>query len=157
MPPIWKSVHMTVVYNGSVTTNSSVKQCIGATERTIKQRLYNPKLPFANRKYTSNTSLSSYIWHLKDMNVSPTIVWEILKLAPAGTKTSRKYLFCLHEKLAIITDPSQNTLLNKKSDILSKYRHGNSHLLLHCGCISHSTNTLGKGMNPIILPPAMGK
>ena len=25
------------------------------------------------------------------------------------------------------------------------------------GCISHSTNTLGKGMNPIILPPALGK
>ena len=24
-------------------------------------------------------------------------------------------------------------------------------------CISHSPNTLGKGMNPIILPPAMGK
>ena len=24
-------------------------------------------------------------------------------------------------------------------------------------CISHSTNTLGKGMNPIILAPAMGK
>ena len=24
-------------------------------------------------------------------------------------------------------------------------------------CISHITNTLGKGMNPIILPPAMGK
>ena len=24
-------------------------------------------------------------------------------------------------------------------------------------CISHSTNTLGKGMNSIILPPAMGK
>ena len=24
-------------------------------------------------------------------------------------------------------------------------------------CISHSINTLGKGMNPIILPPAMGK
>ena len=24
-------------------------------------------------------------------------------------------------------------------------------------CISHSSNTHGKGMNPIILPPAMGK
>ena len=24
-------------------------------------------------------------------------------------------------------------------------------------CISHSTNTLGKGMNPVILPQAMGK
>ena len=24
-------------------------------------------------------------------------------------------------------------------------------------CISHSTNTIGKGINPIIIPPAMGK
>ena len=24
-------------------------------------------------------------------------------------------------------------------------------------CVSHSTNTPGKGMNPIILPPAMAK
>ena len=24
-------------------------------------------------------------------------------------------------------------------------------------CISHIINTFGKGMNPIILPPAMGK
>ena len=24
-------------------------------------------------------------------------------------------------------------------------------------CISHNTNALGKGMNPTILPPAMGK
>ena len=24
-------------------------------------------------------------------------------------------------------------------------------------CISHSTNNLGEGINPIILPPAMGK
>ena len=24
-------------------------------------------------------------------------------------------------------------------------------------CISYSTNTLGKGMNPIILPPGIGK
>ena len=24
-------------------------------------------------------------------------------------------------------------------------------------CILHNTNTLGKGMNPTILPPAMGK
>ena len=30
-------------------------------------------------------------------------------------------------------------------------------ILDEADCISHSTNTLGKGMNPIILPPAMGK
>ena len=32
----------------------------------------------------------------------------------------------------------------------------NRHLYMHI-CISHSTNTHKKGMNPIILPPAMGK
>ena len=30
-------------------------------------------------------------------------------------------------------------------------------ILDQANCISHSTNTLGKGMNPIIFPPAMGK
>ena len=30
-------------------------------------------------------------------------------------------------------------------------------MLAETDCISHSTNTLGKGMNPIILPPTMGK
>ena len=39
---------------------------------------------------------------------------------------------------------------------------GNGHddtikILDEADCISHSTNTLGKGMNPIILPPAMGR
>ena len=55
-----------------------------------------------------------------------------------NTKTStrlqqdlKKYLLCLTEKLAIITHPSQNTLLNKKSEILSKRRDENKHLLSH--------------------------
>ena len=30
-------------------------------------------------------------------------------------------------------------------------------ILDEADCISHCSNTLGKGMNPIILPPAMGK
>ena len=30
-------------------------------------------------------------------------------------------------------------------------------ILYEVDCISHCVNTLGKGMNPIILPPAMGK
>ena len=39
---------------------------------------------------------------------------------------------------------------------------GNGHatrvqILDKTDCISRSTNNLGKGMNPIILPPAMGK
>ena len=36
------------------------------------------------------------------------------------------------------------------------YRRRRVQILDETDCISHSTNTLGKGMNPIILPPAMG-
>ena len=40
--------------------------------------------------------------------------------------------------------------------IVAGIGHGNSRLD-ETDCTSYSTNTLGKGMNPIILPPAMGK
>ena len=40
----------------------------------------------------------------------------------------------------------------KKMDTVTRVQ-----ILVETDCISHSTNTLGKGMNPIILPPAMGK
>ena len=42
--------------------------------------------------------------------------------------------------------------------IVAGNEHGDtSSNLDETDCISHSTNTLGKGMNQIILPPAMGK
>ena len=34
---------------------------------------------------------------------------------------------------------------------------GNGQIQDETDCISHSTSTLGKGMNTIIIPPAMGK
>ena len=41
--------------------------------------------------------------------------------------------------------------------IVAGIGHGDTSSNPGTDCISHSTNTLGKGMNPIILPPAMGK
>ena len=40
--------------------------------------------------------------------------------------------------------------------IVAGYGHGDE-FKSWTDCISHSTNTLGKGMNPIILLPTMGK
>ena len=53
--------------------------------------------------------------------------------------------------------------LCRRSQNLVHMCHMSDSRLYHLGmldetdCISHSTNTLGKCMNPIILPPAMGK
>ena len=77
------------MFRATVKTNSSVKQYIGETEGTIKQRIYSPKLSFTNRNYSTNTSLSTHIWCLKDINISSTITWEILKLALAYNKTKK--------------------------------------------------------------------
>ena len=43
-------------------------------------------------------------------------------------------------------------------DIVVGNGHGDTiQILDENDCISHSTDTVGKVMNPIILPPAMGK
>ena len=108
---LWNCQQKNVVYRARLKTSSPVKQYVGAKEGAIK-RVYNQHFSFTNRNYSSNTSLSSYRYAPKNMNISPTITWEILKLAPT-CKTSRKCLLCLHEKLAIIAYPSQSTLRNK--------------------------------------------
>ena len=128
------------MYRATVKTNSSVKQYMRAAEGTTKQRIYNHNLSFPNRNYSSNTSLSTYIWHLKDMNISPTITWEILRLAPVFNKTSRKCLFCPHEKLAIINYPSQNTAEQKNQKF---YPNRRTNIFSHISTHTH---------NPSILP-----
>ena len=69
-----------LMYRATVRINNSVKQCIGAMEGILKPRIYARKLSFSNRSYSTNTSLSTHIWHQKDMNISHTISREILKL-----------------------------------------------------------------------------
>ena len=51
----------------------------------------------------------------------------------------------------------QITTLLGSIRIIRKVQETWGDLLDETDCISHSTNTLRKGMNPIILPPAMGK
>ena len=121
-----KCLYRNIIYKVTVKTNNSVKHYIGATEGTIKRRIHDHNISFKYRNYASNTSLSSYIWQLKDTNISPTTTWEILKRALAYNKTSKNAFFA-----SIITYPSKNTLLNKKSEILSKCRHENEHLISH--------------------------
>ena len=64
--------------------------------------------------------------------------------------------------LVLINPQTFNMPLNRGARgvmvIVVRNGHGDmSSNLYETDCISHSTNTLGKGMNPIILPPAMGK
>ena len=59
---------------------------------------------------------------------------------------------CLDAHLGQIVGGARGVMV-----IVTGYGHGDTISIPGQDCISHSTNTLGKGMNPIILPSAMGK
>ena len=120
-----------IVYKATVkSTENSEKVYLGLTEGTWKQRSYQHKLSFTNRKYARSTALSKHIWKMKDNHhQTPEITWSIEKNAPAYTNTSKRCILCLQEKMAIITFPEQHKLLNQKSELISKCRHENKFLL----------------------------
>ena len=117
-----------LVYQGDVVQTN--KTYIGATEGPFKPRSSVHKTSFKNRKYMNSTSIAKHIWNRKDTtDITPDIKWSLVKHAPAYSNISKKCILCSKEKLAIITYPNLENLLNKKSELISKCRHENKFLL----------------------------
>ena len=68
------------------------------------------------------TELSKYIWLCKDKGQNFEIKWKIIRIASSHKTGSKFCQLCLTEKLIILTS-DQKTSLNKRSELLSKYRH----------------------------------
>ena len=131
MPPKWKlpTTKCHLSSNGQ-DKKQARKSLFGTNRRPWKQRNYGHKSSFSNKKYTHSTALSKYVWDCKDkIKQTPEISWKIVKSAPAYTNTSKRCVLCLEEKMAIITYPDQEKLLNKRSELISKCRHVNKFLL----------------------------
>ena len=84
-----------------------------------KQRYYNHTQSFQNENNSNSTTLSSYVWKIKE---TPTLMWKMIQTAPPYTNIKRCSL-CLHEKLAILMYTNQCELLNKRSELVSKCQH----------------------------------
>lgn len=79
---------------------------------------------FKNRKYSHDTVLSKHIWDLKERGNDYKTNWRIIKRASAYKGKPSRCNLCLAEKLCILT--AQNaSLLNKKSELVTKCRHEN--------------------------------
>jgi len=110
--------------------NFPTKVYIGLTEKKFKVRWNSHKLSLANEKYKNSTSLSSYVWDLKEKNnVTPTLKWSIIKHAKSYTSNARNCSLCLQEKFEILFYPSKEELLNKRSELITKCRHMNKFML----------------------------
>ena len=60
---------------------------------------------------------------------APEITWSIKTSAPAYTNITKRCMLCLQEKMAIITFPDEDSLLNRRSELVSKCRPENKFIL----------------------------
>ena len=119
-----------IVYKASVEAQGSTgaKHYIGLTEGTFKKRYANHLTSFRHEKYMNSTELSKYVLSLKEKNIPHTIKWSILRKARAYSPGSRRCQLCLTEKLCIAT-AENDTLLNKRTELVSTCRHRRKFLL----------------------------
>ncbi len=126
-----------IIYNAQVTTDEDTtgKNYIGLTEGTFKKRYTQHKQSFRNRKYANSTELSKHIWDLKDKNKDYRVQWTIITSATAYSNITKRCDLCLTEKLYIINS-NNDSLLNKRSELISKCRHENKFYLKNNRTIS---------------------
>ena len=119
-----------IVYKATVQMdgNRVPKIYIGSTETPFKHRYANHLTSFRHEKYGNRTELSKYIWDLKRESKTFRVSWDILRKAPAYSNLSKRCDLCLTEKLMIIS-ANKSTLLNKRSELISKCRHQNKFYL----------------------------
>ena len=119
-----------IVYRATVCINGdrAPKVYIGSTETPFKQRYANHTMSFRHEKHENRTELSKYIWKLKREGTIFRVDWDILKRAPAYSCLSKRCGLCLTEKLMILS-ADKTTLLNKRSELVSKCRHQNKFCL----------------------------
>ena len=99
---------------------------------TMKQQFYNHRQSFKCKKHKNDTTLSSYLWNLKQNNNHILkLTWSVVRFVPSYYSISKKCLLCLYEKLLILSYLNPAELLNKRSELMVKYYHENKVLLIN--------------------------
>ena len=119
-----------VIYQASVTRDDTQtkESYIGLTEGSFKTRFYCHTNSFKNEKQRNATTLSQYVWSLKDKNINYSITWRIITRAKAYSPKTKRCNLCLTEKYYIICKPLMSTL-NNRNELVSACRHKRKHLL----------------------------
>ena len=95
--------------------------------------------------------------------------WSFVRKADLSDQIKRKFFQAMTESVLLHGCTTWNLTKCERKSLMGTMREWHVlfwkkirdttivQILDETGCISHSNNTLGKGMNLIILPPAMGK
>ena len=99
------------MYNAEVLnpSNNSKKRndkkvYVNSTQSPFKQRYYDHKSSFTHEIYRLKTSLSNYVWEVKNkLGIDPILKWEIMKRCRRYKGVDRYCKLCMEEKLTIAT------------------------------------------------------
>jgi hypothetical protein len=94
---------------------------IGLASTTFKLRLGNHKKAFNHEQYRTNTSLSSYVWELKNAGRDYDIEWDMIGRAKPFSPVSNTCNLCTLEKFHILFTPELATI--NKQEINSPCLH----------------------------------
>ena len=119
-----------VIYQATVTRQDTLRKetYIGLTEGDFKTRFTNHKCDFNNAHRRNTTTLSRYIWSLKDKNILYSVQWKIVSKSSSYSNSSKSCNLCLTEKYFIIFQPEMSSL-NHRNELASTCLHRKNYLL----------------------------
>ena len=119
-----KCLEQNVIYKATVIeeSNNNHRFYIGLTSNSFKTRFNQHQSSFRLENKRNTTTLSNYIWTLKENNREFRIAWEILR------KTNMMQLghtctLCIEEKLFIMREFPNPNSLNFRTEMLSQCSH----------------------------------
>ena len=119
-----------LIYQATVTRhhNNKEESYIGLTDNTFKTRYNGHTSSFRNEQYRNATTLSNYIWTLKDRNINYSLKWKIIDRGRAYQPSGKNCGLCDLEKFYIISRPELASL-NQRNELATSCRHRKKHLL----------------------------
>ena len=91
-------------------------------ENTLNKSEIFERLIGIRFRSSSSTTLSSYIWDLKDLDLNYDISWCVIDRGKPSNPVTRRCNLCIKEKFHIIFQP-EGASLNKRSELFSTCRH----------------------------------
>ena len=118
-----------IIYQATIETENQEKQTyIGQTSTDFKHRLATHTFSFNNEEI-NQTSLSQYIWQLKNMGKNPKISWKIVDRGRKFSPVTEVCNLCITEAYYINFHPEMATL-NSKTEIFSSCSYKKPALLI---------------------------
>ena len=102
----------------------------GLTDITFKSRFTAHISSFKNINRKNSTTLSQYIWTMKEKGIEFNIQWKLIARAKSYSQATGRCNLCLKEKYFIIFQPHMASL-NNRNELATECRHKKQYLFVN--------------------------